>query len=73
MHDMSDIETRGLPTVMVATCEFVSGKEAQDKALGCDLHAVYTEHPIQDRTDEEMLEIADKVFEKLMAGLLGES
>ena len=70
---MSDIETRGLPTVMVATCEFESGKEAQDKALGCDLNAVYTEHPIQDRTDEEMLAIADAVFEKLMAGLLKES
>jgi hypothetical protein len=28
---MSEMETRGLPTVMVATCEFVSGKEAQDK------------------------------------------
>ena len=45
--------------------EFVSGKEAQDKALGCDLHAVYTEHPIQDRTDTEMLEIADQAFEVL--------
>ena len=70
---MSDIEVRGIPTVMVATCEFESGKEAQDKALGCDLNAVYTEHPIQDRTDDEMLAIADAAFEKLMAGLLKES
>ncbi len=70
---MSDIESRGLPTVMVATCEFESGKVAQGKALGCDLNAVYTEHPIQDRTDEEMLAIADAAFEKLMAGLLEES
>ena len=70
---MSDIESRGLPTVMVATIEFESGKEAQDKALGCDLKAVYTEHPIQDRTDEEMLAIADAAFEKLMAGLLSDS
>ncbi len=67
---MNEMETRGLPTVMVATIEFESGKEAQDKALGCDLKAVYTEHPIQDRTDEEMLAIADAAFEGLMAGLL---
>ena len=67
---MSEMETRGLPTVMVATIEFTSGKDAQAKALGCDLKAVYTEHPIQDRTDEEMLEIADKAFDGLMAGLL---
>ena len=67
---MSEMETRGIPTVMVATCEFESGKEAQDKALGCDLKAVYTEHPIQDRTDDEMLAIADAAFDALMAGLL---
>ena len=67
---MSEMETRGLPTVMVATVEFESGKEAQDKALGCDLKAVYTEHPIQDRTDDEMLAIADAAFDGLMAGLL---
>jgi hypothetical protein len=70
---MSEMESRGIPTVMVATCEFESGKDAQDKALGCDLNAVYTEHPIQDRTDEEMLAIADEAFEGLMAGLLKES
>jgi hypothetical protein len=68
---MSEVETRGLPTVLVATCEFVSGEEAQDKALGCDLNAVYTEHPIQDRTDDEMLEIADAAFEGLIAGAVG--
>ena len=67
------MESRGIPTVMVATCEFESGKDAQDKALGGDLNAVYTEHPIQDRTDEEMLAIADVAFEGLMAGLLKES
>ena len=70
---MSEMESRGIPTVMVATCEFETGKEAQDKALGCDLNAVYTEHPIQDRTDEEMLAIADVAFDGLMAGLLKES
>jgi hypothetical protein len=70
---MSEMESRGIPTVMVATCEFESGKDVQDKALGCDLNAVYTEHPIQDRTDEEMLAIADEAFEGLMAGLLKKS
>ena len=67
---MSDIETRGLPTVMVATCEFESGKEAQDKALGCDLNAVYTEHPIQDRTDDEMLAIADAALDEIVGKLV---
>ena len=44
----------------------------QDKALGCDLHAMYTEHPIEDSTDEERVAIAGEAFDQLMAGLLEE-
>ena len=54
---------------MVATVEFESGKEAQDEGLGCDLNAVYTEHPIQDRTDEEAVAIADAAFKKAGGGV----
>ena len=37
---------------------------------GPDAVAVYTEHPIQDRTDEEMVAIADRVFDELVAALV---
>jgi len=62
---MSELELRGLPTVFVATVEFVDGAERQAEALGVDLARVFVEHPIQDRTDEEMTAIADKAFEEL--------
>ena len=67
---MADLEARGIPSVFVATVEFTDGAEHQSKALGADLAAVYVEHPIQDRTDEEMLGIADAAFDKLLAALV---
>jgi hypothetical protein len=67
---MVDLEARGVPGVFVATTEFVDGAEAQAKALGADPAAVYVEHPIQDRTDAEMVAIADAAFEAVLAKLL---
>ena len=70
MHDIVDLEGRGLPGVFVATVEFVDGAEAQARALGADPAAVYVEHPIQDRTDAEMTRIADRAFDELLAKLV---
>ena len=72
MHDTVDLEQRGLPAVFCATVEFISGAEAQAKALGYDPAAVYTEHPIQDRTDLEMKEISDSVYDRILAALVAE-
>ena len=69
MHDTVDLEQRGIPAVFCATVEFTDGAEAQAKALGYDPAAVYTEHPIQDRTDDEMSAIADAAFEQVVAAL----
>ena len=71
MHDISDLELRGIPGVFVATVQFEDGAVAQEKALGADLAAYYTEHPIQDRTDAEMLAIADRAFDALVNSLTG--
>ncbi len=70
MHDTVDLEDRGLPSVFVATVEFVSGANAQAKALGAIASAVYVEHPIQDRTDDEIRVIADRAVEGIVAKLL---
>ncbi len=68
MHDISDLELRGLPGVFVASNEFVTAAEAQSKALGYSAIArVFTPHPIQDRTDDEMREYADAAFEAIVA------
>ena len=70
MHDTVDLEARGVPGVFVATVEFIDGAEAQAKALGADPAAVYVEHPIQDRTDDEMREIAERAYDALRVGLV---
>ena len=70
MHDIIDLEARGIPGVFVATTEFVDGAEHQAKALGADPAAVYVAHPIQDRTDDEMTAIADDAFAKVVAALV---
>lgn len=68
---MVNLEARGVPGVFVATTEFIDGAEVQAKALGARPAAVYVEHPIQDRTDDEMVAIAEGAFEALLRGLLG--
>ena len=70
MHDTVDLEDRGLPSVFVATVEFVSGADAQARALGAEASAVYVEHPIQDRTDAEMRGIADRAVEGVVEAVV---
>ena len=62
MHDIVDLETRGIPSVFVATEEFVDGADRQARALGFAPAAVYVPHPVQDRTDEEMRTLAERAF-----------
>ena len=73
MHDIVDLESRGLPGVFVATVEFESGAVAQARALGADPAAVYVPHPIQDRSDAEMIEIADTALAAILDGLVTSS
>lgn len=68
---MVDLEDRGVPTVFVSTVEFIDGALAQAKALGTVPSAVYVEHPIQDRTDDEMRAIADQAVEAVVARIVG--
>ena len=73
MHDTVDLEERGIPGLFVATVEFNDGADVQARALGADPAAVYVEHPIQDRTDEEMLGIADAAVAEVLERLVSES
>ncbi|MBI4765940.1 MAG: hypothetical protein HY787_15290 [Deltaproteobacteria bacterium] len=66
MHDIVDLEGRGLVGVFVASSEFKQAGESQAKALGYDPAAVYVPHPIQDRTDDEMRAIARKALGEIL-------
>lgn len=55
----------------MATVEFRDAADTQSKSLGLDVARVLTEHPIQDRTDAEMVAIADEAVDQLIASLTG--
>jgi hypothetical protein len=70
VHDIADLEMRGVPGVFIATTEFVTAAVAQASALGIpDIKRVYTSHPIQDRTDDEMVALADAYFDEILAAI----
>ena len=71
MHDIADLERRGLPGVFVASAVFVDAATTQGDAIGFQPERLFVEHPIQDRTDDEMAEIADKAIDALVAKLTG--
>ena len=71
MHDITDLERRGLPGVFVASAPFRDAAEVQATALGFDPSRVFVQHPIQDRTDDEMHAIADEAINALIAAISG--
>jgi len=66
VHDIADIEARGVPGVFVASAEFVVAAESQARMLGFPAARVFVPHPIQDRTDDEMRALADLVFDAVL-------
>ena len=70
MHDIVDLESRGVPGVFVASSEFVQAAESQSTSLGFPTVArVFTPHPIQDRTDDEMRAAAAAIVDDALAAL----
>jgi len=69
VHDIVDLEGRGIPSVYVASSEFKAAGTAQANALGYDPAAVFVPHPIQDRTDGEMRDIARAAVKDLIKAI----
>ena len=70
MHDISDLEGRGVVAAFVASTEFVVAAQSQAKALGFPAARVFVPHPIQDRTDDELRALADAAVDDLLRRLL---
>ena len=66
MHDIADLEGRGLIGVFLASSEFADAAEAQARALGLPVPYVLVPHPIQDRTDEEVVALADAAYDAVL-------
>ena len=70
MHDIVNLESLGIPSVFVASSEFVDGADAQAKSLGADPARVFVAHPIQDRTDDELRALADGAVDEIVGHLI---
>jgi hypothetical protein len=67
VHDITDLEQRGIPGGFIASTEFVDAAETQAKALGFDPARVFVPHPIQDRTEAEIRQLADDAYDAIAA------
>jgi alkanesulfonate monooxygenase SsuD/methylene tetrahydromethanopterin reductase-like flavin-dependent oxidoreductase (luciferase family) len=69
VHDIVDLEGRGIASVFVASSVFEEAAAAQGRSLGFDPPRVFVPHPIQDRTDDEMRALADAAVDEVLRAL----
>jgi hypothetical protein len=69
VHDIADLEGRGLTGVFLASSEFAEAAAAQSAALGFPAPHVLVPHPVQDRTDDELRALADDAYAQVLAAL----
>ena len=71
MHDTVWFEIQGIPSVFIASSEFIEAAIAQSTALGLpEVHRVFVPHPIQDATDDQMRAKADAVIDEALGALI---
>ena len=70
LHDVVSFEGLGRPAVLVASSVFREVAAAEAQNLGQPaIRRVFVPHPIQDRTDDEMRELAVAVADEVLAAL----
>ena len=66
---MSELDRLGLPGCAIATVEFQDAAAAQADAMGVRPAVVFVDHPIQNRTPEELADIADRAIRPILAAI----
>ena len=65
MHDIRELDSRGIPGGYIASEVFRGAAQSQGDALGFHPDSLFVAHPIQDRTDAEMQALAEQAFERV--------
>jgi hypothetical protein len=72
LRDVVELEGQGVPAVLVASSAFEQTATDQSERLGQSaLARVFVPHPIQDRSDEEMRELARAAVDRALAAVGG--
>lgn len=61
-----NFDSRGIPGLSVVTTGFTDAVDVQSRAMGFEPAVVFTPHPIQNRTADELKKIADDVIEPVL-------
>jgi hypothetical protein len=70
LRDVLSFESEGKPAVLVASSAFEGAAAHQAAALGQpEIRRVLVPHPIQDRTDEELQDLARAAVDEILRGL----
>ena len=70
LRDVMELEAIGRPAVLAASSAFEAAADEQSALLGQPaLRRVLIAHPIQDRTDDELRELARGAADDLLAAL----
>jgi len=70
LRDVLEFESLGRPAVLVASSAFVQAAEEQAALLGQpELRRVFVDHPVQDRTDDELRAAARAVADEVIAAV----
>jgi hypothetical protein len=69
VHDIADLERRGVVGVFLASEVFAEPARVQGAALGFPAPFVLVPHPVQDRTDAELRAAADAAYAQVVAAV----
>jgi len=69
VHDIADLERRGVVGVFLASEAFAEAARVQGTALGFPAPCVLVPHPVQDRTDAELRAVAEQAFPAMVAAV----
>ena len=71
MHDTTWFEIQGIPSVFIASSEFIDAAEKQAEMLGLpEVNRIFVPHPIQDADDDEMRAKADLIVDRVIDALI---
>jgi len=67
LQDIKNLDSRGIPGGFIASEVFITAAESQAGALGFSPRSLFVAHPIQDRTRDELVALADDAFADVCA------
>ena len=72
LRDVLEFEKAGKPSLLVASSAFVDAADKQARMLGQpEARRVFVAHPIQDRADDELRELARAALAEIEGRLSG--